>query len=68
MTETKTLVERLMVLARYQDGNSATFVLLDAAARLESLDRAIRETLQEHRHLADGEDCTLIRLKRVIGQ
>lgn len=28
---------------------------------------AIEETLEENRHLADGEDCTLIKLKRSIG-
>jgi hypothetical protein len=29
-------------------------------------EQAIRETLEENKHLADGEDCTLIKLKRVL--
>lgn len=30
------------------------------------LERAIRETLEENKHLAEGEDCTLIKLKRAL--
>jgi len=29
---------------------------------------AIKQTLSENRHLADGDNCTLIELKRVIGE
>ena len=29
-------------------------------------EQAIRETLEDNRHLADGENCTLIKLKRVL--
>ena len=32
-------------------------------SRLES---AIRETIEDNLHLADGENCTLIKLKRAI--
>lgn len=41
--------------------------LRDAAAMIESLVYAIRETLLENLHLADGDDCALIRLKEAIG-
>lgn len=33
----------------------------------EELRAAILETIEENLHLADGDDCTLIRLKRAIG-
>ena len=32
----------------------------------EKLETAIRETIDENLHLADGEVCTLIKLKRAI--
>lgn len=35
--------------------------------RADDLELAIRETLQDNLHLADGENCTLIKLKRAIG-
>ncbi len=41
--------------------------LRDAAAMIEHLHEAIRLTLEENRHLADGDDCTLLRLKKAIG-
>jgi hypothetical protein len=41
--------------------------LRDSAAMIESLHEAIRLTLEENRHLADGDNCTLIRLKNAIG-
>jgi hypothetical protein len=36
------------------------------AARIKELEAAIIKTLNENGHLADGEDCTLIDLKRAI--
>lgn len=36
--------------------------------RVVELETAIRECLKENAHLADGENCTLIGLKRVMGQ
>ena len=33
---------------------------------IERLKQAIRTTLDNNRHLADGEDCTLIDLKRAM--
>ena len=32
----------------------------------EKLETAIRETIEDNLHLADGENCTLIKLKRAI--
>ena len=34
--------------------------------RVEELESAIRKTIEENLHLADGDDCTLIALKRAI--
>jgi hypothetical protein len=41
--------------------------LRDAAAMIESLTLAIRTTIEQNLHLADGDDCTLKRLKDAIG-
>ena len=40
--------------------------ILEGAERMEELDAAIRKTLSENAHLADGDNCTLIDLKRVV--
>ena len=40
--------------------------LLAANKEIEQLKQAIRTTLDNNRHLADGEDCTLIELKRAM--
>lgn len=42
--------------------------LRDAAAMIESLRWAIESTLDENRHLADGNVCTLLKLKQAIGR
>ena len=34
--------------------------------RAMAYEQAIRETLEDNGHLADGENCTLIKLKRVL--
>lgn len=34
--------------------------------RAVAYEKAIRETLADNGHLADGDDCTLIKLKRVL--
>lgn len=34
--------------------------------RIQQLEDAIRKTLDENRHLADGDDCTLRELKKVL--
>lgn len=41
--------------------------LARARRTIRRLRAAIRMTLDENRHLADGEDCTLINLKRALG-
>ena len=41
--------------------------LRDAAAMIESLELAIRTTIDQNRHLADGDICTLKSLKDAIG-
>ena len=41
-------------------------LLHEAADEIERLQTAITETLTEQAHLADGENCTLIKLKRAM--
>ena len=41
--------------------------LRDAACMIESLELAIRTTIDENLNLADGDICTLKRLKDAIG-
>jgi hypothetical protein len=43
-------------------------LLLECIAELERLNDAIRLTLEENSHLADGDNCTLLRLKRAYAQ
>lgn len=35
--------------------------------KAKNLEQAIRETIEDNLHLADGDVCTLIKLKRAIG-
>ena len=39
----------------------------DAHARVTELESAIRAFIDENKHLADGDNCTLAGLKQVIG-
>lgn len=39
---------------------------LEEHKRVLELEAAIRNTLDENRHLADGEDCTLYNLKKAL--
>ena len=41
-------------------------ILTELCRRIEVLETAIRKTLADNSHLADGDDCTLIDIKRVI--
>ena len=43
-------------------------LLLECISEIERLNEAIRLTLEENCHLADGENCTLLRLKRAYAQ
>lgn len=45
---------------------SDTALMREAADRIEALEDAIKETIEENLDLADGENCTLIKLKRSI--
>ena len=33
---------------------------------IENLEAAIRETIEDNLHLADGDNCTLVKLKKAI--
>ena len=67
-TETEILASAMDILARDIESNDgvANAAIAEAAERLRELNKAILETLEENRHLADGEDCTLLKLKRVV--
>ena len=41
--------------------------LEEAKERIKHLESAIRKTLDDNRHLADGDNCTLIDLKKALG-
>lgn len=43
-----------------------TLHLANVQHECDKLESAIRETLEENLHLADGDVCTLIKLKRAI--
>ena len=42
--------------------------IADQKKRIAKLEEVIIQTLAENPHLADGENCTLIRLKNIIGE
>jgi hypothetical protein len=67
-SETRTIISAMRILSvEIQSGDGiANAAIAEAANRLEELDAAIRETIEENLHLADGENCTLIKLKRAI--
>jgi len=44
----------------------AAFRLDEQDARINQLETAIKKVIEENLHLADGDNCTLIELKRVI--
>ena len=41
--------------------------LEEAKERIKHLESAIRKTIDNNRHLADGDNCTLIDLKKALG-
>lgn len=41
-------------------------ICFDACDEISRLRNAIKETLEENAHLADGDNCTLIKLKHAI--
>ena len=46
--------------------DSSVILALEMRSAVERLVNEVKLTLEENAHLADGEDCTLIRLKRAI--
>jgi hypothetical protein len=50
----------------YSEDGVANACILEAAVRIKTLVEGIREVLTENLHLADGEDCTLLKLKKLI--
>lgn len=46
--------------------DSSVVMALEMRSAVERLVNEVKLTLEENAHLADGEDCTLIRLKRAI--
>ena len=75
-TETRIISSAMHELSKtIQSGDGvANAAIAEAAFRLDeqaiiiaNLETAIRETIEDNLHLADGENCTLIKLKRAIG-
>jgi hypothetical protein len=64
----KVLIEALQVLVDNIDSldGVANAVIAESAIRLLDLTRGIKEVLEDNRHLADGDDCTLIKLKKLL--
>jgi len=66
----KSLIKALEILVediKSEDG-VANAVIAEAAMRLIELTKGIEEVLEDLRHLADGDDCTLIKLKKLVGK
>jgi hypothetical protein len=64
----QTLIKALCILSEDIDSEDgiANMCIVEAAQRLEELVKGITEVLYDNRHLADGEDCSLIKLKKLI--
>lgn len=62
------LIKALRILSAdiQSDDGVANAAISEGALRLQELIEGIKEVLYENRHLADGDDCSLIRLKRLI--
>ena len=54
-------------MAPHQKERSGGKLLIEAVEEIERLNHEIELTLEENSHLADGEVCTLSRLKKAIG-
>lgn len=52
-------MRRLDALKTYKE-------LQEAKERIKHLENSVRKTLDDNRHLADGENCTLIELKKAL--
>lgn len=62
------LIKALLILSQdiQSEDGVANAAIGEGALRLSELVEGIREVLMDNLHLADGEDCTLIKLKRLI--
>ena len=62
------LIEALQILVEDIDSldGVANAVIAESAMRLLDLTQGIKEVLEDNRHLADGDDCTLIKLKKLV--
>jgi len=75
-TENKILSEAVRMIARQTivtaqamgiNSDIEHAALMKAADRIDELDKAIGETLEDNLDLADGDNCTLIKLKKAMG-
>ena len=64
----KALIGALQILAQDIDSEDgvANAVIAEAALRVLELTKGIEEVLEDNRGLADGDDCTLVKLKKLI--
>lgn len=62
----KNLPTELRKICNHDSFTVAGCATCEAADRIEALESAITKTLDENGHLADGENCTLIDLKRAM--
>jgi len=62
------LIKALQILATdiQSDDGVANSAIAEAALRLSELIQGIHETLIDNLHLADGDNCTLIKLKKLV--
>jgi hypothetical protein len=67
-TPDQILINSLYILSQdiQSDDGVANACVAEAATRISELVQGIREVLLDNLHLADGEDCTLIKLKKLI--
>ena len=66
MTVEKRIEQYLNNRGPEQTFSDAKHLLVDARIELLKLRKAITDTIDENGHLADGDVCTLIKLKRAI--
>ena len=57
---------RILSVDIYSEDGVANAAIAEGALRLQELVDGIKEVLMDNLHLADGEDCTLLKLKKLI--
>jgi hypothetical protein len=67
-TKDKTLINALYILSEdiQSDDGVANACIAEGALRISELIQGIEEVLIDNCHLADGDNCTLIKLKKLI--